>query len=223
MEQGITIHAPHFRSEILWEGVGEKWFRLGTWKLNKDFMLDDRSGGRSAECDGVFDWICFIQRKNFGPFNLYKEMRPLLVLHQIDLGQRRFGTDLSGLCSSAGFLSLQADYTPSERSDDDNPPVGVSHPLGPFEGCVPPLRNAIGLGFVVTGLGLALFSIRRMKGWLLLFSWLWIWTGILIALTGHHPCRQEHSKHHPMFSHDEPQPITNYGVSRDYNWHAVQL
>jgi hypothetical protein len=125
------------------------------------------------------------------------------VLHQRDLGQCRVGADLSSLCSFTGLPSLPADYTPSDRSDNDQPPVGVSRTLGPFEGCVPPLRNVVGLSLVVSGLGLALFSIRRGKGWLLLFSWLWIWTGIFIGLTGHHPCVESPDRYHSeSFEHD---------------------
>jgi hypothetical protein len=35
-----------------------------------------------------------------------------------------------------------------------------------------------------------------MKGWLLLFSWLLAWSGILIALTGHYPCTNNPASYH---------------------------
>jgi TPR repeat protein len=57
---------------------------------------------------------------------------------------------------------------------------------------------------LISGLGLGLLSIRRNKSWLLLFSWLWIWTGILIALTGHYPCTaQTQSEYSQRFTHGE--------------------
>jgi hypothetical protein len=55
---------------------------------------------------------------------------------------------------------------------------------------------------LISGLGLGLLSIRRSKGWLLLFSWVWIWTGILIAPTGHYPCTaQPQTEYRQSFTH----------------------
>ena len=105
---------------------------------------------------------------------------------------KRFSALLCAFSSLSGLPRLPAYKSASQTSDDNQPPVRVSPPyLGPFEGCVPGRRVAFGFSAVISGLGLALFSIRRMKGWLLLLSWLWIWIGILIALTGHYPCPNE--------------------------------
>jgi hypothetical protein len=126
---------------------------------------------------------------NVNPLLHYRFLQPDRVAH--------------GLSRFTRFPRLPADYATSTSRNDNQPPIRVSPPyLGPFDGCVPGWRAATGLFLVIAGGGLAIFAIRRMKGWLLLGSWLLAWVGIFIALTHHYPCTEHpNSKYHPSFQH----------------------
>ena len=175
------------------------WKRSHDIKGNAIIGLSDYFGRRAPfvyryqfppKCPSL-GWLCF-----------YQDPRPFSVDKSLSIQPRSIGGNLSPLRRPPCLPRLPANYAPRQASYDDQPPIGVSHPLGPFEGCVRLWRNVVGLTFVLSGVGLALFSIRRMKGWLLLFSWLLIWTGIIIALTGHYPCpNQPSSEYRQMFQH----------------------
>jgi hypothetical protein len=150
------------------------------------------------------DRISFSVKRETGVNKFDPNLRSLYSLGMLNLRHARLSGQECSLGSSARFQGLPTNYAAGTGRNDDQPPVRVSPPyLGPFEGCVPGWRSAIGLGFVISGLAVAVFSIRRMKGWWLLFSWLWIWAGFIFALTGHYRCEDEqHSEYCQPLQHN---------------------
>ena len=156
----------------------------------------------------------------FRPF--FSQQPICLGLHQDYLVESSLSNLLSGTRCFTCFPSLPANHSSSQSSNYHQPPVRIGPPMGPFEGCVPGWRAATGLALVITGVGLAIYSIRRSKGWLLVCGWLLIWAGILIALTSHYPCtNQPASYYRPVFPHDELHRTTSHcdvsrGTTRGY-------
>jgi len=170
------------------------------WHLSRVFnhapllRSSDNHGGSGAT---IFSFHAERSREFFVLLNNHHHPSPLGVYDSLSVQESSLGSVL-------GLKRLPADYQSGKSSNDDEPPVRISPPyLGPFEGCVPGWRVIAALSFVATGLGLGLFSIRYMKGWLLLFSWLLVWVGILIGLTGHYPCAyQTNGEDRQYFQHN---------------------
>jgi hypothetical protein len=111
----------------------------------------------------------------------------------IHLSASRALRSLRGLLSAPRrfpcFPSLPSYYQAGDPGDDDQPPIRLRPPVGPFEGGVFGWRVFAGLTLVVGGLGLGLPSSRRMNDRLFLPSWLLICPDIPVGLSGHTNCK----------------------------------
>lgn len=104
----------------------------------------------------------------------------------------------------SGFARLPADYTPGQSCNYNQPPLGCSPPVGPFDGCVPGWRVVTGFGLICAATGLFIYAVRRRKGWLALFCYVLFLTGSLIWLTGHTTCPGcGNCQYHEDFQHGE--------------------
>jgi hypothetical protein len=109
---------------------------------------------------------------------------------------------------------LPANYTPSQSSYNDQPPIG------PFEGCVPLWRVGTGFGLICLAAGLFIVAVRRENGWLALLCGLLVLVGSFIWLTGHYwgDCYQQ-TEYRQTFQHDGEnvsQKLVGFSVKWNY-------
>jgi len=83
---------------------------------------------------------------------------------------------------------LPANYQSRASGNDDQPPIRVSPPMGPFDGCVPGWRVCVGLGLIVAAFILFCIGMRRLNGWIALCGAPLFLLGTFIWLTGHTNC-----------------------------------
>jgi len=119
-----------------------------------------------------------------------------LPFHDARLPIYGFETIRSTRYSEFGFVGLPRNENKGEETNNDEPP------FGPFEGCVPPWRVAIGFCGMCLGVLVIIRSNRRIY-----FLWgaLFILSGSLIWLTGHYDCKEGNSRNHNQAHHELSQ------------------
>ena len=108
-----------------------------------------------------------------------------LILHNSGLSIYRTHTISPALDSQLRFVGLQGYENESQKSNNYQPPIG------PFEGCVPLWRVAIGFFGMCFGAFVMFKSGRRFT---FLTGALLVLVSSLIWLTGHQDCKQEQSQ-----------------------------
>jgi hypothetical protein len=111
----------------------------------------------------------------------------------------------------SGFPRLPRNYATRKSCDNDQPPVGVSPPIGPLEGCVPGWRVATGFGLICFAFILFIVAVRKDNGWMALFCVVPFIIGSFIWLTGHYWCEEgQRSEYRQVFPHNYEIVPQNY-------------
>lgn len=110
---------------------------------------------------------------------------------------------IGSFSSLAGFPRLPRHYPAGQASYYQQPPIRLSPPMGPFDGCVPGWRVAIGFGLICLAGALFILAVRRMNGWLALFCGFLLVVGSLVWLTGHTACKDySNNNYRQSFQHN---------------------